>query len=88
MGPLQMAWFPMEEGATGATGSVVQTDGYVSSHGGTLVYIHVDDMEGALTKINENVGKTLMPKSSIDEYVFIAHFEDAEVNRVALHSES
>jgi uncharacterized protein len=86
MGPLKMAWFPMKEGVSGATGSLVQAEGYVPSHSGTVVYFSVDDINGTLDKANANGGKTLLPKMDIGEYGFIAHLEDSEGNRVALHS--
>jgi predicted enzyme related to lactoylglutathione lyase len=88
MGPLKMAWFPRADDAMGATGSLVKADGYTPSYAGTLVYITVDDINGKLVKINARGGKTLLPKLAIGEYGYIAHFEDSEGNRVALHSVS
>jgi predicted enzyme related to lactoylglutathione lyase len=87
MGPLKMAWFPMGQGAPGATGSLVQAEGYTPSYAGSLVYFSVADIERTLARVNEKGGKTLNPKMSIGEYGFVAHFEDCEGNRVALHSE-
>jgi len=46
----------------------------------------VTDIEGTLAKVNANGGKLLMPKTSIGEYGHIAHFQDCEGNRVALHA--
>ncbi len=39
-----------------------------------------------LRRINANGGKPLLPKKNIGDYGFIAHFEDTEGNRLALHS--
>ena len=86
MGPMKMAWFPMTQGGPGATGTLIQSEGYAPSHAGTLVYFSVPGIEGALDKVNANGGKLLMPKTSIGEYGHIAHFRDCEGNRVALHS--
>lgn len=87
MDPFTMAFFPMAEGLLpGATGTLIKGQSYVPSHSGTLVYFSVDDIEETLRKINANGGKTLMPKKSIGEYGFIAHFEDSEGNRLALHA--
>ena len=86
MGPLQMAWFPSEQDGPGAAGTLIKAESYVPSHSGTLVYLQVADIENTLEKINKNGGKTLNPKMSIGEYGFVAHFEDCEGNRVALHS--
>jgi predicted enzyme related to lactoylglutathione lyase len=85
-GPVKMAWFPAAQGGDGATGSLVQAEGYTPSTNGTVVYFRVEDIEGALSRINDHGGKTMMPKTDIGEYGFIAHFGDCEGNRVALHS--
>ena len=85
MGPNQMGWFPMEMGQPGAAGTLIKGDGYQPSHDGSLVYIHVDAIDPTLDAINGNGGKTLMPRTSIGQHGFIAHFEDTEGNRVALH---
>lgn len=59
--------------------------GYKSSHEGSLVYLHVDKIDPTLEALSGAGGKTLMPRTSIGEHGFIAHFEDTEGNRVALH---
>ena len=51
------------------------------------MYITVPEIDAGLAKIEKAGGKTLMPRMSIGEYGFIAHFEDSEGNRVALHEE-
>ena len=88
MGPMKMAWFPMTPGGSGATGTLMKSEGYAPSHAGTLVYFSVTDVEGTLAKVNANGGKTLMPKTGIGEHGYIAHFQDCEGNRVALHSKT
>ena len=88
MGPMQMAWFPMSQGGGGATGTLMKSEGYVPSHAGTLVYFTVTDIEGTSDKVNANGGKMLMPKTGIGEHGYIAHFQDCEGNRVALHSKT
>ncbi len=85
MGPLKMGWFPMDMEATGATGSLVLGDGYTPSHDGTIVYLHVDAIDPTLEAIGKAGGKALVPRQSIGEHGFFAHFEDTEGNRVALH---
>lgn len=85
MGPKQMGWFPMEMGAAGATGALIQGDGYTPSHDGSLVYMHVDAIDPTLEAVNDAGGSTLVPRTSIGEHGFIAHFADTEGNRVALH---
>jgi len=85
MGPLKMAWFPMEQAAPGAAGTLVHGEGYTPSHDGSLVYFGVPSIDAALEKIATLGGKTLMPKMEIGEHGSIAHFEDCSGNRVALH---
>jgi predicted enzyme related to lactoylglutathione lyase len=85
MGPNEMGWFPMEMGATGSAGTLVKGDGYTPSRDGSLVYLHVDAIDPTLEAINGSGGKTLMPRMDIGQHGFIAHFEDCEGNRVALH---
>jgi predicted enzyme related to lactoylglutathione lyase len=87
LGPLRMAWFPMEEGGQGSAGCLVHNEAYEPSHAGTLVYIHVNDMDAALDRIPGMGGKILNPKTAIGEHGFVAHLEDTEGNRVALHSD-
>ncbi|HXX57573.1 MAG TPA: VOC family protein [Thermodesulfovibrionales bacterium] len=86
MGPYTMTFFPWTESAPGAAGTLIKGESYEPSHSGTVVYFSVEDIEETLRKINANGGKTLLPKKSIGEYGFIAHFEDTEGNRLALHS--
>jgi hypothetical protein len=86
MGDLLMAWFPMEDGVYGSTGTLAQGEHYTPSTDGTVVYLHVDSIETALERIEKNGGKTIVPKTGIGEHGFIAHFLDCEGNRVALHA--
>ena len=85
MGPNKMGWFPMEMGAQGAAGTLIQGENYKPSQEGTLVYLHVDAIDPTLQLIEKAGGKTIAPRWSIGEHGFCAHFEDSEGNRVALH---
>lgn len=85
MGPNKMGWFPMEMDRMGAAGTLIQGDGYTPSHAGSLVYLNVDSIDPTLEAITNAGGKTLVPRTSIGEHGFIAHFEDTEGNRIALH---
>lgn len=86
MGLAKMAFFPMVNDVYGTTGTLIKMEGYTPSYAGILVYFSVEDIDGTLDKISANGGKTVLPKMGIGEYGFIAHFEDSEGNRVALHS--
>jgi predicted enzyme related to lactoylglutathione lyase len=86
MGGMKMAMFPFTQNAPGAAGTLVQGESYEPSHAGTIVYFSVEDIPETLRRINANGGKTLMPKTGIGQYGFIAQYEDTEGNRLALHS--
>ncbi len=86
MGGMKLAFFPYTEEGPGSAGSLTKGESYKPSHSGTLVYFTVEDIGEILRRVSANGGKTLMPKTQIDEYGFIAHFEDCEGNRVAIHA--
>jgi hypothetical protein len=88
MGPKKMVWFPMKEGAPGAAGGLIKGEGYIPSHSGALVYFSVADIDATLAKVDKHGGRALLPKTGIGQHGFIAHFEDCEGNRVALHARS
>ncbi len=68
-------------------GAVVQGEGYEPSSKGSVVYLNGGkDLSIALARVEKAGGKILMPKTSIGENGFMAHFTDTEGNRVALHS--
>ncbi len=85
LGELKMAWFPMEQGAPGAMGSLVESRAYTPSHSGTLVYFSVKDIDAALERVKESGGKVIRGKMDIGQFGYVGHFEDSEGNRVALH---
>lgn len=86
MGPLKMAWFPMEcETAAGAAGTLVLGPGCQPSHSGTLVYFRVEQIDATLQAIANAGGETLTPRTGIGQFGFFAHFEDLEGNRIGLH---
>lgn len=88
MGDLKMAWFPMVQDGDGATGTLVQNENYTPSYAGAMVYFSVDSIEDVIGRVEENGGTVLNPKSDIGQFGFVAHFEDSEGNRVALHADS
>lgn len=85
IGPAKMAMFEMEKDNYGAAGALVQSEGYTPSHDGSIVYFNVPSIEATLEAITAAGGKTLLPMTSIGEHGHIAHFEDTEGARVALH---
>ncbi|MEM8485943.1 MAG: VOC family protein [Bacteroidota bacterium] len=87
---MQMAWFPNDPKASGATGCLMLAPThYTPSHEGTLVYFSVKDIDAVLTRVPLHGGKVLQGKMALGgEHGFVAHFEDSEGNRVALHAVS
>jgi len=86
MGGIKMAMFPFTQNAPGAAGALIKGESYEPSHAGTVVYFSVEDIPETLRRINANGGKTLMSKTAIGKYGFIAQYKDCEGNRLALHS--
>ena len=85
MGPCKMAMFP--GGKDVVHGALVQTEGYVPSDKGALIYLNANpDLAMALGKVEKAGGKMLKDKFSIGEHGFIAYFKDTEGNKVAFHS--
>lgn len=81
-GPMHV--FMGEAGACGA----LTSDDSTPAVGGVLVYLHCEDIEGALGRVESAGGKVLQGKTSIGPFGFIARFQDSEGNSVALHNDS
>jgi len=85
--PLKMGFLPGTDPANGVGGAVVEGEGYVPTDKGSVVYLNGgDDLNVPLGKVEQAGGKVVVPKTSIGENGFIAHFLDSEGNRVAFHS--
>jgi len=83
----KMAFFPFDQGT--ASGALVLSDGYVPSNSGAVIYLNGGaDLSEALGRVEAAGGKVTLPKMSIGENGYIAHFKDTEGNRVAFHSMS
>ncbi len=75
----------MENGSVG--GGLMQSEGSNPSKDGSVVYLNGgEDLSVSLSKVEQAGGKIIMPKTSIGNNGFMAHFIDTEGNRVALHS--
>ena len=86
MGETTMGWFPFDQSASGATGTLIKNEEfYTPSHKGSLVYFSVKEIDDTTPKIEKGGGKILVPKFSIGEHGHCCIFEDSEGNRVALH---
>ena len=86
VGPLEMAFFPMRPGATGAAGALMKGEAFQPSQQGVQIYFTTPDVDGTLQRVQEQGGKVALPKTQIGPFGFIASFEDSEGNRIGLRS--
>lgn len=78
--------FPYEPGKS-VGGAIIKMEGCIPSSEGVVIYINGgEDLSGPLSRVEAAGGKVLMPKTSIGENGFMAHFLDTEGNKIALHS--
>jgi len=83
---MKSAFFPADL-QNGIGGCIIEGQGYKPSSKGSLVYLNGgEDLSVALSKVEAAGGKILMPKTAIGPNGFMAHFNDTEGNKVALHS--
>ena len=80
-----MAFFPYQPGAEGATGALAKGDSYKPSLKGTRVYFSTTDIDATLRNAVNAGGKLIYPKTDAGDYGFVAEFEDSEGNCIALH---
>ncbi|WP_400079576.1 VOC family protein [Winogradskyella sp. R77965] len=88
-GGLKMGWFPDNNGAYGATGTLIKQESYIPSKEGTIVYFMSDDVQIELSRVEAAGGKIYQEKTKISEdHGCMGVFIDSEGNRVALHSKA
>ena len=89
MGASKMAVLPGFNNHQGPMvhGALVQDPSQKPSRDGVTIYFNgLQDLQPALSRVEEAGGKILVKKSSIGEHGFYAHFIDSEGNRIGLHS--
>jgi imidazolonepropionase-like amidohydrolase/predicted enzyme related to lactoylglutathione lyase len=86
LGPLEMSFFPMRPGTTGAAGALMKGEAFQPSQQGVQIYFTTPDVDGTLQRVQEQAGKVVLPKTPIGPLGFIASFEDSEGNRIGLRS--
>jgi uncharacterized protein len=85
MNDIEFAIFPTDD--TAVSGALVKCDFLKPSQQGSLVYLNVDGfMDEAISRAELNGAEVVFPKKDIGECGFIAHINDCEGNKVALHS--
>lgn len=82
-----MAWFPFDEKALGASGSLVKHSMYQPRDNGTVVYFSCEDVQQQIDRVESAGGKVLQGKKLIaPEHGYMALALDSEGNRIAFHS--
>lgn len=86
MPELTMGFFPGE--GQGVSGAIVQGDDYTPSSNGALLYLNGgEDLNNALSRVEANGGKVILPKTPIsEEFGNFALFLDTEGNKIGIHS--
>ncbi len=85
--PITMAVFAHDDGAI--SGMLIQGATYQPNATGSVVYLNGgDDLDMMLTRVCENGGEILVPKTPIENGAkgWFAQFLDCEGNRVGLYS--
>jgi uncharacterized protein len=81
----QMAYFPFDPAAPGASGALAKGESYVPGRHGCRPYINVASIDDALRRAASAGGSVLYPKTSIGDLGFVAEIEDPEGNCIGLH---
>ena len=84
--PDDMWTFPMNQGASGATGALAKMDGAPVGPGGTIIYFVTEDCAKTAQRAKEAGGKIVKDKFSIGQYGNIALVADLDGNIIGLHS--
>ncbi len=85
----KMAFFPEENGLCPGAISWAAENRFLPSENGVLVSLNIENMEQAISFIEKNGERILIPKTKIeaDNRGYFAVFTDCEGNRVGLYSE-
>lgn len=75
---------PVFMGAEGPAGTLGQET--IPVEGGVVIYLGCEDIDAALSRVEQAGGSVAMPRSPIGPFGFIGQFKDSEGNLVALHT--
>lgn len=81
-----MAFFPRDDEAPGASGALAKGETYQPSHAGCVIYFDVDDIDAVMTRVEQAGVAVLYPRTDIGEGGVVAEIEDIEGNRIALNA--
>ncbi|MES2623556.1 MAG: VOC family protein [Patescibacteria group bacterium] len=80
------SWFPSNDEGRGASGVLMQGDGYHPGATGPVMYFTCPDIEAAIARAEELGSKVMVGKKDIGEWGYIAWIFDSEGNIMALHT--
>ena len=83
---IEMMAFPANMEKYGASGALVNMEGFKAGGNSTLVYFSCDDCAVEESRVEQAGGVVQRPKMSIGEYGFITLGIDSEGNMFGLHS--
>ena len=84
---LEDMWaFPMNQGASGATGALAKMDDAPVGAGGTVIYFVTEDCGAAAGRAKDAGGRIIKDKFSIGQYGNIALASDLDGNIIGFHS--
>lgn len=83
----KMAFFPEEEGK--APGAISWAEDFIPSQNGVLISLNCQDINETLTKVIEQGGKMVIPRTKIDaeNRGYFCVFADGEGNHIGLYSD-
>lgn len=83
----KMAFFPDEEGK--APGAISWAEDFIPSQNGVLISLNCEDINEALSRVIEQGGKIVIPKTKIDadNRGYFCVFADGEGNHIGLYSD-
>ena len=84
---VQMWSFPSNMEGYGASGALVQMEGFSAGGNSTLVYFSCDDCANEEARVEQAGGKVQQSKFAIGEYGFCVLATDSEGNMFGLHSQ-
>lgn len=87
-GSMQMLSFPMEMDGAGASGALVNMQGFKSGGNSTLVYFASEDCSIEESRVERAGGKIIQTKQSLGEHGFMVLAQDPEGNMFGIHSPS
>ena len=83
---MKTAFFP-HTAETQTGGCLMQGPNYEPTDKGTIIYLNGgEDLQPALERVAKAVGKIILPKTSLGQNGFMAHFLDTEGNKMGLYS--